>query len=120
MILVDTSVWVNHLHTADPALQRLLELGQVLGHPWVTGELAVGQLRQPEQVLGLLSALPTADVVTPPEMLRFIDRFRLMGRGIGFVDVQLLAATQLAVDARLWTHDRRLGACAIELGLAAG
>ncbi len=100
-------------------MQHLLELGQVLGHPWVTGELAVGQLRQREEVLGLLSALPTAEVVTSPEMLRFIDRFRLKGRGVGLVDVQLLAATRLTVDARLWTRDRRLGAFATELGLAA-
>jgi len=119
VILVDTSVWVDHLRVGDPALRRLLEGGLVLGHPWVTGELALGHLSQRQEVLGLLSTLPAAPVLTPDETLVFIERHRLMGRGVGYVDVQLLAATRMAADdACLWTRDKRLAASARELDLA--
>lgn len=97
----------------------MLEEGRVLGHPWVIGELALGHLGQRQEVLGLLHSLPSATLVTSSEVLTFVERYQLMARGIGYVDVQLLAATQLTVDASLWTRDRRLGACAAELGLAA-
>ena len=119
MILVDTSVWVDHLRSADRALQLLLAAGAVLAHPWVVGEIALGRLGQRKEVIGLLNGLPMATTVTTPELLAFIDRYQLMGRGIGYVDVQLLAATQLTVDASLWTRDNHLAACAALLGLAA-
>lgn len=119
MILVDTSIWVDHLRDNDGALQRLLHVGQVLGHPWVIGEIALGQLRQRHEVIALLNGLPTASVATTHEMLALIDRRELMGRGIGYVDLQLLAATQLTADATLWTRDKRLAASAARLGLAA-
>lgn len=119
MILVDTSIWIDHLRKGRRALQRLLERGAVLGHPWVTGELALGQLSRRAAVLGLLSSLPSATVATPEEVQLFLERHQLMGRGIGYVDVQLLAATRLTLDATLWTGDRRLAAAASQLGVAA-
>lgn len=118
MILVDTSVWIDHLRAGRRVLRRLLERGAVLGHPWVTGELALGNLSQRRAVLGLLGSLPRADVLTPDEMLVFLDRHRLAGTGVGYVDVQLLAATRLTPDASLWTTDKRLAAIATRLGLA--
>lgn len=117
MILVDTSIWVKHLRHGHGALQRLLEHGLVLGHPWVVGELALGHLSQRREILGLLTRLPGATVVTPEEILRFVERHHLVGLGIGFVDVQLLAATQITPDALLWTSDKRLAAAAARLGI---
>ncbi len=117
-ILVDTSVWVDHLRSGDEALAGLLEGGRVLMHPWVLGELACGNLRQRERVLGLLRSLPRAAAALDDEVLFFIDRHRLMGRGIGYVDAHLLAAVALHGGARLLTRDRRLRALAGELGLA--
>lgn len=118
MILVDTSIWIDHLRTGDSVLQRLLESGQVLGHAWVIGELALGHLPQRREVLGLLGALPAAPLVTPEEILAFIEGHQLMGRGLGYVDLQLLAATRLVAGAGLWTRDKRLATCAVELDLA--
>lgn len=96
----------------------MLERGAALGHPWVVGELALGHLSRRREVLGLLSRLPAAKVVTPDEILRFVDDHQLMGLGVGYVDVQLLAATLITPGARLWTVDRRLAAAASQLGLA--
>lgn len=93
MILVDTSIWIDHLRTGDPELGDLLREGQVLGHPWVTGELAVGNLSRREEILGLLHNLPQATVATDDEVLAFIDHRQLFGLGIGYVDAHLLAAT---------------------------
>jgi len=117
VILVDTSIWIEHLRKGHPRLQHLLVHGAVLGHPWVIGELALGHLSQRREVLGLLSSLPEATVVTPDEVLRFIEHHHLMGLGIGFVDVALLAATQITPDASLWTGDTRLAAAASRLEL---
>lgn len=117
MILVDTSIWVDHLRGGDPELQRQLEVGNVLGHPWVIGELALGHIRQREEIVGLLRSLPTAVVATSEELLVFVERHQLMGQGIGYVDVQLLAATALTGDARLWTRDKRLADTATRLGI---
>ena len=119
MILVDTSVWVDHLRAADATLADLLDRGLVLGHPWVVGELALGQLRHREVVLGLLAGLPQAVVATAVEVAAFIEAHRLYGLGIGYVDVQLLAAARLTGDALLWTRDRRLAAAAGRLEVAA-
>jgi len=119
MILVDTSVWVDHLRAHNHALAELLSGGAVLAHPFIIGELALGQLRQREVVLTLLAALPRAVVGTDAEVLRFIERQALFGRGIGYVDVHLLAATRLTGSASLWTSDERLHSVAAELDLAA-
>ena len=118
MILVDTSVWVDHLRSGNAALGRLLESAAVLGHPWVTGELCLGNLSRRSEVIGLLQGLPQAVVASDEEVLGLIDGERLSGTGIGYVDAQLLAATRLTPDARLWTGERRLAAVAEHLGVA--
>ncbi len=117
MILVDTSVWVDHLRSGDVELAAALQAVQVGIHPWVVGELACGNLQARAQVLGLLQSLPPMPVASDREVLLFIDQQALMGRGIGYVDVHLLASARLA-HARLWTRDKRLHAIAVELRLA--
>ena len=117
MILVDTSVWIDHLRSGEPALATALEGGRVMMHPFVLGELACGNLQNRREVLRLLNALPAAPTATDPEALDFIERRALMCRGLGYVDVHLLASTALAGDARMWTRDRRLAAVAAELEL---
>ena len=119
MILVDTSVWVDHLRTGEPALAYLLDHGRVLAHPWVTGELALGHLSQRHEILTLLSGLPAAETATDAELLGLIEAEQLYGLGIGYVDAQLLAATRLTADARLWTADKRLAVVASRFGLLA-
>ena len=118
MILVDTSVWVDHLRSGEPALVAALETGIVLTHPFVIGELACGNLKNRAEVIGLLQQLPAAPVATEAEALAFIDAQALMGRGIGYIDVHLLASAALAGDAGLWTRDRRLARVAGDVGLA--
>ena len=117
MILVDTSVWVDHLRSGVPLLTNLLQEGEILIHPWVIGEIACGNLRNRQQVLDLLLGLPTALVASDSEVLLLIERGNLMGRGIGYVDAHLLAAAKLSRCA-LWTQDRRLAVVAQEQGLA--
>ena len=117
MILVDTSVWIDHLRAGDAKLASLLQLGQVLGHPWVTGELALGHLSRRSEILGLLGNLPQATCATDTEVLTLIDNRQLFGLGVGYVDAHLLAATLLTAGARLWTRDRRLAKVAAQNGL---
>lgn len=119
MILVDTSVWVDHLRTNVPALVGLLERGEVLVHPMVIGELACGNLRNRQLVLDLLSNLPHTPVITDAEALTFIENHALMGRGIGYIDVHLLASVKLDGTARLWTRDKRLSSAAADLNVIA-
>lgn len=119
MILVDRSVWVDHLRDGDEMLRSLLDRNLVLAHPWVVGELALGSLSRREEILGLLGALPQAAVATVPEVAGLIEVNKLYGLGIGYVDVQLLAATLLTPDATLWTRDKRLAAVAQRLGIVA-
>lgn len=119
MILVDTSVWVDHLRAGDQALASLLDSALVLVHPFVIGEMALGHLRQSDLVLGALQDLPQAAVATDQEVLAFIRRHALPGLGIGYVDAHLLASTRLTAGALLWTRDRRLLAVAERLALAA-
>ena len=118
MILVDTSVWVDHLRKGSPALTAALEEERVLMHPFVLGELACGNLRDRSDVLRLFGDPPAAPTTTDPEALDFIERRTLMGRSIGTIDAHLLASVSLAAPARLWTRDRRLAAAAAELDLA--
>lgn len=118
MILVDTSVWIDHLRGGDPVLTAALEGAQVLMHPFVLGELACGNLRNRREVLELLDNLPAAPVATGAEALDLIERPALMGRGVGYIDIHLLASAALADTARLWTRDKRLAAVATELRLA--
>lgn len=115
MILVDTSVWVEHLRHGLPRLATLLQVGKVMIHPWVIGELACGNLRNRQQVLELLLGLPMASVASDAEVLLLIEREQLMGRGIGYIDAHLLASARLS-HCRLWTQERRLVAVAPEQG----
>lgn len=117
-VLVDTSVWVGHLRSGSQPLAALLTGEQVLAHPMVIGELACGQLQRRREILTWLAELPGASVATHTEVLQLIDNHALMGRGIGYNDAHLLAATVLSAPARLWTLDRRLGALAEHLGVA--
>ena len=116
MILVDTSIWVDHLRCGVPQLTAALQAGEVFIHPWVVGELACGNLRDRRRVLQLLQGLPSACVATPAEVLTLIEQQQLMGRGIGFVDAQLLASARLS-PCTLWTQDRRLAELAAALGV---
>ena len=118
MILVDTSIWVDHLRAGNAKLAALLTDGRILTHPFVVGELALGALRQRRAVLIDLSDLPEAVVATDAEVLRFIDQHVLFGRGVGYIDVHLLAAARLTAGAKLWTYDRSLHDVAHALGLA--
>lgn len=119
MILVDTSIWIDHLRVGDPGLARLLQEGHVLGHQWVTGELAMGQLAHRHEVLGLLDNLPQARLATAAEVVALIETRHLAGLGMGYVDAHLLASTLLTPGSRLWTRDKRLATAASDLGLAA-
>jgi hypothetical protein len=119
VILVDRSVWIEHFRTASAMLSQLLANGEVLGHPFVLGELALGNLRQRDEVLRVLRRLPQATSAAHQEVIQLIDREVLFGRGIGYVDAHLLAAARLTAGSKLWTHDRRLRAVAAQLDLAA-
>ncbi|GAB4250791.1 PIN domain-containing protein [Deferrisoma sp.] len=118
MILVDTSVWVDHFRTGLPSLQVLLEKGEVLIHPYVIGELGCGHLRQRRKILQLLGDLPAIPVVPLDVVLEFVETQGLMGKGLGFVDVSLLAAVREFGGSSIWTLDRRLNAAAKRLGVA--
>ncbi len=118
MILVDTSVWVDHLRSGDEGLAALLNDNRVLMHPFVLGELACGNLRQRAELLSLLKDLPRTGLAQDEEVLFFIERHALMGRGIGYVDAHLLAAVALQPGARLWTRDKRLKQIANEQRVA--
>jgi predicted nucleic acid-binding protein len=117
MILADTSVWIDHQRKGVPFLAAALEDGQLLVHPFVTGEIACGRMRNRREVLRLFGELPQAPIVSEQEALHFIERRSLMGRGIGYIDIHLLASTLLAGTTRLWTRDERLAAVAEELGV---
>lgn len=119
MILVDTSVWIDHLRSHDPHLAGLLERGVAAIHDFVIGEIACGNLNNRQEVLSLLSWLPKCEPATHEEVLFFIDQHRLMGRGIGYIDACLLAAASLN-GAHLWTRDKRLSAMAEDLRCAYG
>jgi predicted nucleic acid-binding protein len=118
VILVDTSVWIDHLRIGDPQLTALLQEAQVLAHPWVIGELALGQLAGRSEVLGLLSNLSRAKVATEAEVMTLVETRHLFGLGIGYVDAHLLAATLLTTDASLWTRDKRLAGAAADLEIS--
>lgn len=118
MILVDTSVWVAHLRAGEAQLADLLERGQVVMHPFVVGEIACGSLRGRQAVLELLQDLPAATVAEGEEVLGFIEHHVLHGKGIGYVDVHLLASVALSAGTKLWTRDKRLSTAAKAMGFA--
>ncbi|KGC24744.1 type II toxin-antitoxin system VapC family toxin [Burkholderia gladioli] len=119
MILVDTSVWIDHINAADPVLVALLSDERVLVHPYVVGEISLGSLRDREVVLGALLDLPSAPVATAEETFYLIAREHLFNRGIGYVDTSLLASARLEPGVTIWTRDKRLKKVADELGLGA-
>jgi predicted nucleic acid-binding protein len=119
LILADTSVWIDHLRRGEPALVNLLQTSQMLTHPFVIGELALGSLQRRAVILGDLSKLPRAIVAGDDEVLRAIDRWKLFGSGVGYIDSHLLAATALTPGALFWTRDKRLRVVAERLKLHA-
>jgi predicted nucleic acid-binding protein len=118
LILVDTSVWVDHLRRGDPRLVDLLERSIVIMHPFVVGEIACGSLHDRASILELLQDLPAAAVAEGEEVLQFINRHVLHGRGIGYVDVHLLASVTLTEGAKIWTRDKKLRLVAETIGCA--
>jgi len=118
VVLVDTSVWVDHFRRRDEVLAALLEAGEVTCHPFIVGELACGNIQNRPEILSLLSALPSLGKAEDDEVLLFIDRHDLMGRGLGLIDVHLLASCTLA-GVPVWTRDTKLARAATELKLNA-
>ena len=115
-MLVDTSVWIDHLRRGNRSLTAALVEAEVWCHPFVQGELACGELRNREEILSLLGALPKAPVITHEEALHLVEERGLMGVGLGWVDIHLLGSALLA-GIPLWTLDRRLGGAAKRLGI---
>lgn len=118
MILVDTSVWIEHLRAGNDRLKALLFDQQVFCHPFVIGELACGTLQKRGEILTMLKALPEADLLEHEEVIRFLDVRRLYGRGIGWVDAHLLASTILT-GCSIWTLDKPLRRAAAALNILA-
>jgi predicted nucleic acid-binding protein len=118
MILADSSIWIDHLRRANDKLLRLLADGAIVGHPFVTGEIALGSIANRATVVRMLTRLQQLPVATTLEAATFIESSELWGRGIGYVDVHLLASVRLSTDAQLWTRDTRLHAQAERLGIA--
>jgi len=117
VILVDTSVWIRHLRDNDDALGDLLSRRKVLMHPMIVGEMACGSLRNRGGILDGMRTMPAAPVVSDDEALVLIESSQLMGRGIGYVDVHLLASAILA-RAPFWTADLRLARAAADLSIS--
>jgi hypothetical protein len=107
MVLVDTSVWISHFRHGNSGLQKLLQEDRVASHPFIIGELACGNISNRTEILSLMQSLPMLDVVQTEELLLFIDHNKIMGTGLGFVDVHLMAAAALA-EVPLWTQDKKL------------
>jgi predicted nucleic acid-binding protein len=118
MILVDTPIWIDHLRSNNKLLGSFLDSESVLIHPFVIGELALGNLRQRKTILTALSDLPRVSMAADTEVLHFIDRYELFGRGIGYIDAHLLAAARFIPGTYLWTNDNKLHQVADELDLA--
>lgn len=117
MVLVDTSIWVEHLRAEHRGLEALLAEGKVSCHELIIGELACGFIKNRMEILSLLQALPSVIQAEHDEVMRFIDRYRLMGKGLGFIDVHLMASAMLS-DTPLWTLDKMLKAESSRLGIA--
>ena len=116
MVLVDTSVWIDHFRVTSGSLASLLEMDEVTMHPFVLGELACGNLVNRKEIIALLHTLPPVRKVEDDELLLFLERHTLMGRGVSLIDVHLLASCHLD-GCRLWTKDKRLRTIATEMGI---
>lgn len=119
MILADTSIWIDHLRADDAELAGRLFAGAIVCHPFVVAEIALGSLKDRDEVLGLLDRLPGVPVADVSEVRTLIEVRRLFSRGIGYVDVSLIASCLLEPGTTLWTRDRRLAGVADEIGIAA-
>ena len=117
MVLVDTSVWVAHLRRGNIGLEALLNEGHVVCHPFIIGELACGNLKNRSEILSLLQALPVATPAEHEEVMQFIENYSLMGKGLGYIDMHLLASAILS-RVPLWTLDKKLKQVSLKLGLA--
>jgi predicted nucleic acid-binding protein len=118
VILVDTSVWVDHFRVSEPGLVAILGDEAVLTHPFVVGELACGNIKNRAEILDLIGRLPTPPIGTDAEALELIDRHQLNSKGVGYIAIHLLASTLLMPTARLWTKDRRLASIASALKIS--
>lgn len=116
MVLVDTSVWISHLRDGNVGLEVLLNDGHVACHPFIIGELACGNLKNRDEILSLLQALPAATSADNEEVMEFIENHRLMGKGLGYIDMHLLASAILS-KFLLWTFDKRLHEISVKMGL---
>ena len=119
MILIDTSVWIDHIRLPDINLQSLLQINGVLVHPYVIGEIALGSMRGREFVVRRLQALPEVVLAKHDEAMQFVETHKLFGTGLGYVDVHLLASCRLTPGASLWTRDKRLGEIAAQMHIGA-
>lgn len=117
MVLADTSIWIDHFRRHEPALAHHLSQGQVLMHSFIVGELACGNLKDRASILADLQALPVAPSASDAEVMQLIDSHRLWGRGLGWIDVHLLASARLS-GCRFWTRDTKLARAASQLGVA--
>lgn len=117
MVLVDTSVWIDHLHVGVPALVDVLERDEVGCHPLVIEELALGSIKRRDEMLDLLSNLAAFPVLTHHEVRHFVDTQQLWGRGLSVLDAHLLGSVRLVGGARLWTRDKRLLAASGAIGV---
>lgn len=118
MILADTSIWIDHFSAGEPQLIALLNRNEVLTHPFVIGEIALGSAAKRTEVLRYLNNLPGAVAASPDEVMVFIERHKLANSGVGYVDVHLLASAALTSGAALWARDKTLRAAAIRCGVA--
>jgi predicted nucleic acid-binding protein len=117
MVLVDTSVWVSHLRDGNPELGSLLNSGEVLCHPFVIGELACGHLKNRTEILALLKLLPQALLADHQEVLRFLDDNKLVGKGLGYIDLHL-AASCILTGVSIWTLDKKLAEVTQDLNIS--
>ena len=117
MILVDTSVWIEHFRAGSKKLENLLNEGRVVSHMFVIGELACGNLKNRATILSLLQELPMAIRADDEDVLQFIDNHKLAGKGLGYIDIHLLMSAMLT-RVSLWTFDKRLHEAATALHLA--
>jgi predicted nucleic acid-binding protein len=124
LILADTSIWIDHFrlrdHSTNKEMRKLLNEGQIVIHPSIIAELALGSLQERIKTLALLDLLPQVQVAQPSEVRRMIESRRLYNLGIGLTDVHLIAAVFINPSTRLWTRDKRLRKAAVGLGIDAG
>ena len=116
MVLVDTSVWVSHLREGEVGLEKLLIAGEVICHPFIVGELACGNLKNRLEILTYLQSLPMTILAEDEEVLKFIENNQLMGKGLGYIDIHLIASAILT-DVPVWTFDKTLDKIAKKIGI---